>query len=190
MHTFFYGSQILVWFMHVLIITVSIIYDTSLKLNLRSHNYIYCFTLFACIVSELYLMRVVRYNPGTVALAKADELDDKTVELIDLTQDKDSFMISNEMQNARISADINESIDQSSIPFESTPLPRRRYCEACQIEQPYRTKHCSQCQACIAKFDHHCFWIGGCIGELNLRKFFVMLAVQNITFTWMLAIVS
>ncbi len=39
-------------------------------------------------------------------------------------------------------------------------LPDKRFCETCQIVQPYRTKHCQVCEKCIHKFDHHCVWLG------------------------------
>ena len=67
-------------------------------------------------------------------------------------------------------------------------IPQKRYCAKCDIIQPYRTKHCNSCEACISKYDHHCFWIGGCVGELNLRKFFLMLFLQTLLFTWLLSL--
>ena len=69
---------------------------------------------------------------------------------------------------------------------QKTKIPSKRFCKKCQILQPYRTKHCNSCQACISKYDHHCFWIGGCVGELNLRKFFIMLFFQSLLFIWVL----
>lgn len=36
----------------------------------------------------------------------------------------------------------------------------KHYCNKCDIEQEYRTKHCNRCEKCILKYDHHCFWIG------------------------------
>jgi len=39
-------------------------------------------------------------------------------------------------------------------------MPEQRFCEVCNIIQPYRTKHCHLCERCINKFDHHCIWIG------------------------------
>ena len=36
----------------------------------------------------------------------------------------------------------------------------RRYCTACNIEQPFRSKHCRDCSKCVAQYDHHCPWLG------------------------------
>ena len=58
-------------------------------------------------------------------------------------------------------------------------MPAKRYCDVCNVEQPYRGRHCWECNRCIRKFDHHCFWIGGCVGELNHGKFFLFLLFQT-----------
>jgi len=60
-------------------------------------------------------------------------------------------------------------------------LPGRRFCEACQVVQPYRSRHCWECNKCVRKFDHHCFWIGGCVGELNHGKFWLFLFTQTLS---------
>jgi len=62
--------------------------------------------------------------------------------------------------------------------------PSRRFCQICNIIQPYRTRHCRECKKCIAKYDHHCYWIGGCIGELNHRKFLLFLTLEIILCGW------
>jgi len=36
----------------------------------------------------------------------------------------------------------------------------RRYCTACNLEQPFRAKHCKDCNKCVAQYDHHCPWLG------------------------------
>lgn len=61
-------------------------------------------------------------------------------------------------------------------------IPKKRFCEACQTTQPYRSKHCFSCEACIAKFDHHCHVIGVCIGELNVRYFWGVLGTMTLLF--------
>ena len=187
---FFYGSQIFVYIFHVFIIAACILYDTNLKHHILNHDYLYCLTLLILTIAELYLLRIAGQNPGIVAVSKNNDLDEESIEMADLTQDRGSFVDDKANIKPRTSADINPSIDRSTLLFDTMPLPRRRYCELCRIEQPYRTKHCSQCEACVAKYDHHCFWIGGCVGELNLRKFFTMLVVQNITYVWLTMIVS
>lgn len=190
MQAFFYGSQIFVYTLHVFVLSASLLYDTSLRRRVIAHDFMYCIILLGFIIAELYLLRIAGQNPGVVATAKTDDLGDLSVELLDLTQDHQGHIDNESNNRLRMSADINPSVNRLSMIFEAMPIPRRRYCELCQIEQPFRTKHCNQCQACIAKYDHHCFWIGGCVGELNVRKFFAMLFVQNATYLWMSMIVN
>jgi len=59
-------------------------------------------------------------------------------------------------------------------------IVERRYCTACNLEQPLRTKHCEDCQKCIAQYDHHCPWVGTCIGEKNHLQFWWFLVFQSI----------
>jgi len=56
----------------------------------------------------------------------------------------------------------------------------RRYCTACNIDQPLRAKHCKECNRCTAQYDHHCPWIGTCIGEKNHLVFYFFLLFQGI----------
>lgn len=67
-------------------------------------------------------------------------------------------------------------------------MPNKRWCDYCQVEQPYRTRHCNDCGQCVRKFDHHCFWIGSCVGELNHGKFWFFLAFQTVNFWQSLSI--
>jgi DHHC palmitoyltransferase len=65
-----------------------------------------------------------------------------------------------------------------------------RRCERCNISQPLRTKHCHDCDRCVATFDHHCFWIGACVGEMNHRRFVLMLIAIFCTVTFDLTLLS
>ena len=73
----------------------------------------------------------------------------------------------------------------------------RRYCTACNFEQPIRAKHCKDCNRCVAQYDHHCPWIGtnvdsnnlfkgNCVGEKNHHVFFWFLLFQSIEVVWAL----
>ena len=90
---------------------------------------------------------------------------------------------------------MNKSVHSIELESPAANLPdfmvnsdELRFCQLCEIVQPLRTKHCKECEACVAKYDHHCFWVGSCIGELNLRKFWLMLFFQVLTFSWIFLI--
>ena len=46
------------------------------------------------------------------------------------------------------------------------------YCNLCQSEVGYKTKHCKTCDKCISDFDHHCKWLNNCVGDRNYWAFF------------------
>jgi hypothetical protein len=102
-----------------------------------------------------------------------------------------SEIVVEETREGRLTIGTDRSKTTQAIEYiAKIELPKKRFCEYCNLEQPYRSKHCRECEKCVRKYDHHCFWIGGCVGELNHRKFYGFLAFQTINFLQCFGIVS
>ena len=52
------------------------------------------------------------------------------------------------------------------------------YCNLCQCEVGYKTKHCKTCDKCVSDFDHHCKWLNNCVGDRNYWAFFVCVSTS------------
>ncbi len=50
-------------------------------------------------------------------------------------------------------------------------LPRRKYCQVCQLYTSPAAGHCEDCGICIEGLDHHCPWMGHCVGRNNMGAF-------------------
>ncbi|CRK98524.1 CLUMA_CG011877, isoform A [Clunio marinus] len=75
----------------------------------------------------------------------------------------------------------NMTLEKGKNGFEPT-----KFCSACLVQKPLRSKHCSVCDHCVGKFDHHCPWIGNDVGVGNHQTFmlflFLILSVMVLIF--------
>ena len=76
----------------------------------------------------------------------------------------------------------SEEVEHSRV--SDLNITQIRFCLACQIEQPSRSKHCKECERCVALHDHHCPWLGVCVGQNNRRWFYLYLALQMTLLWW------
>mmetsp|Transcript_212 Transcript_212/g.416 ORF Transcript_212/g.416 Transcript_212/m.416 type:complete len:246 (-) Transcript_212:223-960(-) len=47
-----------------------------------------------------------------------------------------------------------------------------KFCDRCNLYQPFGTHHCTDCGCCIEEHDHHCPWMGKCLGKKNILYFY------------------
>lgn len=166
-------SKIFFFTLHVFIISAFIIYHDSFRIKKLILHWKFIFSFFILVFLETYAFLICGNKPGYVNQEKVfitDE-EDRTDKEVPLIEDKSTL--------------IGESNNSKNILHFSSINYICRFCSLCKMVQPLRTKHCKECEACVAKYDHHCFWLGSCIGELNLRKFWIMLSLQVITYSLM-----
>jgi len=194
----------------IMISTIALffVYDNDLRKAILSFDVVYFLSFFALYGLCYYLYYITGQNPGFVELSSSAEGDH--IELsISKTGQNDGAESLLQPQTALSSGeniqqynddnsaqpqntdDVEKSVvTRKSKKKENSWMPDLRFCEHCQINQPYRTKHCDKCERCVHKFDHHCFWMGGCIGELNHGKFWLFLFFQTILQGWAYLIAS
>lgn len=184
--------QWLIYFLHVFVLLSCALYDSSLNRRIRQQDALYCFSLAIMISLEFFMMRSTSKNPGYVAFMIEDGLDEELTDRTFISSPFSELVLEHKKSKSNLSQfSFNNSWGNNSNFFSSNiKFPKKRYCDYCNIEQPYRTKHCRRCEACVAKYDHHCYFIGTCIGEQNLGRFYLMLLVINITYFWLLLIVN
>jgi hypothetical protein len=177
------------------VIAMFVIYDNDLQKAMFRLNIAYVLGFFGLFGLSYYLFNTCGLNPGFV------EANNNNRELTGLKSDSfegNETLLQSQGSTNAINIDM-EAGPVSLSENENTETVRRvtspkkssnnfdngmRFCEPCQIYQPYRSKHCKQCEKCVHKFDHHCFWIGGCVGELNHRKFWLFLFFQTVLEVW------
>lgn len=120
--------------------------------------------LFWSSIYTKFAVRLTGINPGIIAVQK--ENDSQPVESIESQQINQSHQSTTEPSVITIHDSQYQPEEKILDQFDKS-LPQRRFCNYCQILQPFRTKHCKLCKACVAKFDHHCFWIGFVIRRLR-----------------------
>ncbi|CAK8994080.1 Palmitoyltransferase ZDHHC12-A (Zinc finger DHHC domain-containing protein 12-A) [Durusdinium trenchii] len=114
--------------------------------------------------------------------AMAEDVEDPGEEIISLED------LGGEMNEVIAMPEAMPKLEEPSAPSARRRHPwqeqhmqsgaKLRFCKACQMHQPLRTKHCRDCEQCIRTHDHHCPWVGTCVGEGNRVYFFWFLIFQ------------
>eukprot|EP00357_Protocruzia_adherens_P008726 CAMPEP_0114973384 /NCGR_PEP_ID=MMETSP0216-20121206/923_1 /TAXON_ID=223996 /ORGANISM="Protocruzia adherens, Strain Boccale" /LENGTH=274 /DNA_ID=CAMNT_0002333867 /DNA_START=201 /DNA_END=1022 /DNA_ORIENTATION=- len=99
----------------------------------------------------------------------------KSVEIIKVATDQDDDLLD----------DLERVQEQdATIDNRDVIIVELRFCTACDLEQPIRTRHCRDCDRCVATHDHHCPWLGTCVAEKNRAYFYVYLMLQLTELLW------
>ena len=103
--------------------------------------------------------------------------------LIDDSNNKESNIISNNIEKEEIQIKESVNIDNSNQNKNIT-LPKiftERKCSTCSIIRPPCASHCRYCDNCILNLDHHCFFISNCVGQRNHKYFYLFLFFGSIS---------
>lgn len=82
--------------------------------------------------------------------------------------------------NPGIVTEDSESEEEENPMSQENVSKKSRICKKCNIRTSKGTYHCSDCDVCIRGYDHHCPWTSKCIGEGNLCRFYIFLAMVPI----------
>lgn len=152
----FFGAKIFYFATTLAVLGVCCVLKNPLKQNFCEENYFPIFSLLALITFSSWLICTAGKDPGFF------EESDQVMYEMNFNEKKDSdFLLVEGIEKASDNSFssngiLNEFKSNSSDGFP----PEKRFCEACKVIQPYRSKHCMKCERCILKYDHHCFWIG------------------------------
>jgi len=157
------------------------VWENNLRLAILNFNILYFGLFFGILGIAYYLFYTCGKNPGFAEINQKDvvsiELEGDhlgydnsiVVEEGRKSEGRESLLSGSESEakaSSGYSADNHDdqgiivANSKSSRKDSDDEYPDKRFCDICNIIQPYRTRHCHQCERCIHKFDHHCFWIG------------------------------
>lgn len=137
--------------MHIFILSIFVVYDNSLKLQIINSQLLQPIIFLILLITQLYFYLIAGKNPGKIPKSVVIKLP--TIPGLSTSETTDKF------SNSDLRIIIDEHIlTDSDMTFNSDSF--KRFCKICDSNQPIRSKHCKDCETCIPKYDHHCFWVG------------------------------